>query len=103
MNQLEKLQVSDKHQPSPKNPAMRAYQFECHVDTSRTITFELPVDAPVGLAQIIVLFPDAPVHQADQASQLAKAQTIFQSFAPKNSPSAAEQLLAERRSAADSE
>ncbi|MDD5028986.1 MAG: hypothetical protein PHH58_05695 [Rhodoferax sp.] len=60
MNQPEKLQVSDKHQPSQKNPVMQAYQFECHVDTSRTITVELPVDAPVGLAQIIVLFPDAP-------------------------------------------
>lgn len=67
MKQPEKLQVSDKHQPSQKNVVMQAYQFECQVDTSRTITFELPGDAPIGLAQIIVLFPDAPVHQTNQA------------------------------------
>lgn len=36
-------------------------------------------------------------------AQLAKAQALFQSFAPKGSPSAADELLAERRSAADSE
>ncbi|TXT38075.1 MAG: AbrB family DNA-binding protein [Comamonadaceae bacterium] len=36
-------------------------------------------------------------------AQLAKAQALFQSFAPKGSPSVADELIAERRAAADSE
>jgi hypothetical protein len=63
MSQPEKQQVPDKHQPSPKMSAMQAYQLEHHVDVSRTITVQLPADAPIGLAQIIVLFPDAQVEQ----------------------------------------
>lgn len=38
---------------------MQAYQFERSVPPSHTITVELPADAPTGLAQIIVLFPEA--------------------------------------------
>ena len=43
---------------------MLAYEFAYHVDASRTVNIELPADAPTGLAQIIVLFPDAPLHDA---------------------------------------
>lgn len=39
---------------------MQAYQFERSVPPSHTITVELPADAPTGLAQVIVLFPDSP-------------------------------------------
>ena len=38
---------------------MQAYQFERSVPPSHTITVELPADAPTGLAQVIVLFPEA--------------------------------------------
>lgn len=38
---------------------MQAYQFERRVPPSHTITVELPADAPTGLAQVIVLFPEA--------------------------------------------
>jgi galactokinase len=34
-------------------------------------------------------------------AQLTQAQTLFQSFASKNSPSAADELIAERRAAAN--
>ncbi len=71
MNPLEKPQASVQHPPSQQARAMRAYQLEYQVDASRTVTFELPADAPVGLAQIIVLFADAPVHQADRAPHVA--------------------------------
>jgi hypothetical protein len=37
---------------------MQAYQFERSVPPSHTITVELPPDAPTGLAQVIVLFPE---------------------------------------------
>jgi hypothetical protein len=42
---------------------MQAYQFEQYVSPSHRISVELPADAPVGSARIIVLFPDqvAPV------------------------------------------
>ena len=42
---------------------MQAYQFEQYVSQSHRISVELPADAPVGSARIIVLFPDqvAPV------------------------------------------
>ena len=36
-------------------------------------------------------------------AQLNKAQALFQQFAPKNSPSAADELIAQRRAAADIE
>ena len=62
MSQLKNPQPSDEDPPQQKMSIMQAYQFDCHVDASRTVTLELPVDAPVGLAQIIVLFPDAPKH-----------------------------------------
>ena len=38
---------------------MQAYQFERRVPPSHTITVELPADAPTGLAQVIVMFPEA--------------------------------------------
>jgi len=71
MNPLEKPQASVQHPPSHEALAMRAYQLAYQVDAARTVTFELPADAPVGLAQIIVLFADAPVRQADQAPHVA--------------------------------
>lgn len=37
---------------------MQAYQFEQFVSPSHRISVELPADAPVGSAKIIVLFPD---------------------------------------------
>lgn len=37
---------------------MRAYQLERTVTSSHSFTIELPSDAPVGTAKIIVLFPD---------------------------------------------
>ena len=43
---------------------MRAYQLERNITSSHSFTIELPSDAPVGTAKIIVLFPDeqaAPV------------------------------------------
>jgi bifunctional DNA-binding transcriptional regulator/antitoxin component of YhaV-PrlF toxin-antitoxin module len=36
-------------------------------------------------------------------AQLRKAQALFQSFAPQGSPSVADELIAERRTVADSE
>jgi bifunctional DNA-binding transcriptional regulator/antitoxin component of YhaV-PrlF toxin-antitoxin module len=36
-------------------------------------------------------------------AQLGKAQALFQKFVPKDSPSLADELIAERRAAADSE
>lgn len=47
---------------------MQAYQFVRSVPASHTITVELPSDAPTGLAQVIVLFPDAP-HTPSQPRQ----------------------------------
>lgn len=44
---------------------MLAYHFDCFVDDSRAITLQLPADAPTGLVQLIVLFPDAPLEEAD--------------------------------------
>jgi hypothetical protein len=38
---------------------MQAYAFEQYVSSSRRISINLPADAPVGLAKIIVLFPDS--------------------------------------------
>jgi AbrB family looped-hinge helix DNA binding protein len=46
---------------------------------------------------------DGELMVTTRRAQLAKAQALFQSFAPKNSPSAADQLIAERRSAVESE
>ena len=37
---------------------MRAYQLERNITSSHSFTIELPPDAPVGIAKIIVLFPD---------------------------------------------
>lgn len=44
---------------------MLVYHFDYHVDDSRTITLELPADAPTGLVQIIVPFPEAPSQDGD--------------------------------------
>jgi len=77
MNLLKKPQASVQHPPSQDELAMRAYQLEHQVDAAHTVTFELPADAPVGLAKIIVLFPDAPVHQADLAPQTDNAQALL--------------------------
>ncbi len=42
---------------------MQAYQFEQYVSPAHRISVELPADAPVGAAKIIVLFPDTGPHQ----------------------------------------
>lgn len=39
---------------------MQAYQFHKTVSPSHQITLVLPPDAPMGEAQITVLFPDRP-------------------------------------------
>lgn len=59
MHQPKNRQMPDK-QASKMATAMQAYQFDYQVDASHCISFELPADAPVGFAQIIVVFPDAP-------------------------------------------
>ena len=38
---------------------MQAYQFEYSVPSSHTFTVTLPPDAPIGPAQVLVLFPQA--------------------------------------------
>ncbi len=53
--------------------------------------------------QLIWHARDGELVVTTRRAQLAKAQALFQSFTPKNSPSAADQLLSERRLAADSE
>ncbi|OIN92210.1 MAG: hypothetical protein AUJ20_08440 [Comamonadaceae bacterium CG1_02_60_18] len=53
--------------------------------------------------QLIWNTRDGELVVTTRRAQLAKAQALFQSFAPQNSPSAADQLMAERRAAADSE
>ena len=37
---------------------MRAYQLERNTTSSHSFTIELPPDAPMGAAKIIMLFPD---------------------------------------------
>jgi len=53
--------------------------------------------------QLIWNTRDGELVVTTRRAQLAKAQALFQSFAPKNSPSASDQLISERRLAADSE
>ncbi|OIP18227.1 MAG: AbrB family transcriptional regulator [Comamonadaceae bacterium CG_4_9_14_3_um_filter_60_33] len=53
--------------------------------------------------QLIWSARDGELVVTTRHAQLARAQALFQSFAPQNSPSAADELIAERRAAADSE
>jgi hypothetical protein len=39
---------------------MRAYQTQQTISASHTLTLQLPPEVPVGLAQVIVLYPDVP-------------------------------------------
>ncbi|APW46303.1 hypothetical protein [Rhodoferax antarcticus] len=48
---------------------MQAYQFEQYVSPAHRISVELPADAPVGAAKIIVLFPDTERHQPPSQPQ----------------------------------
>ncbi len=50
---------------------MRAYQFERTIPSSHSFTVELPPDAPVGPAKIIVLFPDEQPVAATSAPRFA--------------------------------
>lgn len=39
---------------------MRAVKLKAHIDSSHRIEIQLPVDAPEGDAEVIVLIPDPP-------------------------------------------
>jgi len=71
MNPPEKARASVQYPPLQEARPMHACQFEYQVDASRTVTFEPAAVAPVGPAQIILLSPDAPVHQAHKAQHVA--------------------------------
>ena len=53
--------------------------------------------------QLIWSARDGELVVTTRHAQLARAQAPFQSSAPQNSPSAADEFMAERRAAADSE
>lgn len=46
---------------------------------------------------------DGQLVATTRRAQLAKAQALFQKLVPKNAPSLADELIAERRAAADTE
>lgn len=69
---------------------MRAYELERNITSSHSFTIELPPDAPVGTAKIIVLFPDepaAPLTQPQFAS-LGEYTTWLKAQAPTGRTSA---------------
>lgn len=65
---------------------MLAYEFEQSVPANHRVEIELPADAPVGNAKVIVLFPDAqptvpaapvsPTQEADLAALFSFLKTV---------------------------
>lgn len=53
--------------------------------------------------QMIWAVHDGQLVATTRRAQLAKAQALFQKLVPKNAPSLADELIAERRAAADTE
>ena len=53
--------------------------------------------------QIIWTARDGELIATTRRAQLSKAQALFQTFVPKNSPSLADELIAERRAASETE
>ncbi len=53
--------------------------------------------------QLIWAARDGQLVATTRRAQLMKAQALFQKFVPKDSPSLADELIAERRAAADTE
>ncbi|MCF8156465.1 MAG: AbrB/MazE/SpoVT family DNA-binding domain-containing protein [Rhodoferax sp.] len=53
--------------------------------------------------QMIWTARDGELVATTRRAQLLKAQALFQTFVPKNSPSLADELIAERRAASDAE
>jgi AbrB family looped-hinge helix DNA binding protein len=53
--------------------------------------------------QLIWSVRDGELVATTRRAQLSKAQSLFQTFVPKNSPSLADELIAERRTAAQNE
>lgn len=53
--------------------------------------------------QLIWAARDGELIATTRRAQLSKAQAMFQTFVPKNSPSLADELIAERRSASETE
>lgn len=53
--------------------------------------------------QLIWTVRDGELVATTRRAQLSKAQDLFQKFVPKNSPSLADELIAERRAASASE
>ena len=62
----------------------------------------LPLDIKDG-DQLIWTARDGDLVATTRRAQLAKAQVLFQKFVPKNSPSLADELIAERRKGSVSE
>lgn len=54
---------------------MRAYQTRQVIPESHTLTVQLPPDMPVGLAEVIVLFPEYPDVSGSSASSGADVLT----------------------------
>lgn len=52
---------------------MRAYQTQQTIPASHTLTLQLPPEVPVGLAQVIVLYPDAPSTEPTPVGAVAAA------------------------------
>jgi len=64
---------------------MHAYQFQQDISASHRITIDLPPGAPIGKAQIIVLFPDAvqaPESQAPAPVSMASFAAWLQTQPP---------------------
>ena len=53
--------------------------------------------------QLIWTIRDGELVATTRRAQLSKAQALFQTFAPKNSPSLADELIAERHAASETE
>lgn len=53
--------------------------------------------------QLIWSVRDGELMATTRRAQLRKAQALFQTFVPKNSPSLADELIAERRAASETE
>ncbi len=54
---------------------MRAYQTQQTIPASHTLTLQLPPEVPVGLAQVIVLYPDVASTESTPAGAGTAATT----------------------------
>lgn len=60
---------------------MQAYQFQQTVTPSHQITLVLPPDAPVGQAEIVVLFPNSEGHPANTQAKSVELSELAQFLA----------------------